>query len=346
LWFKLKEINIKKFSTMKQVIIYLATYLFFINMLCAQSETLIVFRHADDFNSSGDWDFGPYSYTLPDNSSVELPWIRLNEAGLERADLIGQNFTTWLSNDLNALPLGHVITRDPVSTESTQNPFSTIWPTIDQSVNTYVTDLPVSVTLFNDLNTILDDINNNGMSALFPQQNYSTLVCMTWQNLWGFDNNGTDTFDPGLFLGSIAPTTAFIDNLGKPSKAERMYVFKNFNNTNNRFDSLSVYDIQDNGTLSFVGSGNTLSNEVFIENSLLTITYPNPTTDDVMLTITDSALTNLSYSLIDIQGKVLSNVQITESDTQIRMQHLTTGMYILKLNQNNQALKTFKIIKK
>ena len=346
MWFKLKEINIKKFSTMKQVIIYLATYLFFINMLCAQSETLIVFRHADDFNSSGDWDFGPYSYTLPDNSSVELPWIRLNEAGLERADLIGQNFTTWLSNDLNALPLGHVITRDPVSTESTQNPFSTIWPTIDQSVNTYVTDLPVSVTLFNDLNTILDDINNNGMSALFPQQNYSTLVCMTWQNLWGFDNNGTDTFDPGLFLGSIAPTTAFIDNLGKPSKAERMYVFKNFNNTNNRFDSLSVYDIQDNGTLSFVGSGNTLSNEVFIENSLLTITYPNPTTDDVMLTITDSALTNLSYSLIDIQGKVLSNVQITESDTQIRMQHLTTGMYILKLNQNNQALKTFKIIKK
>jgi hypothetical protein len=331
---------------MKQVIIFLATYLFFINMLCAQSETLIVFRHADDFNSSGDWDFGPYSYMLPDNSSVELPWIRLNEAGLERADLIGQNFTTWLSNDLNALPLGHVITRDPVSTESTQNPFSTIWPTIDQSVNTYVTDLPVSVTLFNDLNTILDDINNNGMSALFPQQNYSTLVCMTWQNLWGFDNNGTDTFDPGLFLGSIAPTTAFIDNLGKPSKGERMYVFKNFNNTNNRFDSLSVYDIQDNGTLSFVGSDNTLSNEVFIENSLLTITYPNPTTDDVMLTITDRALTNLSYSLIDIQGKVLSNVQITESDTQIRMQHLTTGMYILKLNQNNQALKTFKIIKK
>ena len=341
----LKKLTLK-FSAMKQFIIYLATHLFFINMLCAQSETLIVFRHADDFNSFDDWNIGPYSYTLPDNSSVELPWIRLNVAGLERADLIGQNFATWLSNDLNALPLGHVITRDPVSTESTQNPFSTIWPTIDQSVNTYVTDLPVSVTLFNDLNTILDDIDNNGTSALFPEQNYSTLVCMTWQNLWGFDNNGTDTFDPGLFLGSIAPTTSFIDNLGKPSKAERMYVFKNFNNTNNRFDSLSVYDIQDNGTLSFVGSDNTLSNEVFIENSLLTITYPNPTTDDVMLTITDSALTNLSYSLIDIQGKVLSNVQITESDTQIRMQHLTTGMYILKLNQNNQALKTFKIIKK
>jgi hypothetical protein len=331
---------------MKKTIICLAIQGLFLNVLFAQNQSLIVFRHADDYNASADWNYGPHTYTLPDNSMLQIPWIRLNPDGLTRAGLIGQNFPNWLGVYLNAFPLGHVITRDPVSTESTQNPFSTIWPTIDQSVNAYVTDLPVSVALFTDLNTVLDDINNNGISALLPQQNYSTLVCMTWQNLWGFDNNDIDTFDPNLFLGSIAPNPEFIGALGKPTKAERVYVFTNFNNSNKRFDDLAVYNIQPDGTLLFVSNDSTLANEAFTENNFLIIIYPNPATEDVMLNITDIGITNLSYSLIDINGKAIVNVKITNVDTQIKMQHLSTGVYILKVNQNNQALKTFKIIKK
>ncbi|WP_375236309.1 T9SS type A sorting domain-containing protein [Winogradskyella sp.] len=90
----------------------------------------------------------------------------------------------------------------------------------------------------------------------------------------------------------------------------------------------------------------TLSNPELTTVNLKAVTYPNPTTDNVMLSITDSALTNISYLLIDVQGKVLSNGQVTLADTQIRMQHLATGMYVLKVYQNNKALKTFKIIKK
>ncbi|WP_257984528.1 T9SS type A sorting domain-containing protein [Psychroflexus sp. MES1-P1E] len=37
---------------------------------------------------------------------------------------------------------------------------------------------------------------------------------------------------------------------------------------------------------------------------------------------------------------------MTNGDTQINMQQLEMGMYIIKVSQNNQELKTFKIIKK
>ena len=68
--------------------------------------------------------------------------------------------------------------------------------------------------------------------------------------------------------------------------------------------------------------------------------------DELISKFKDSALDNLSYKLIDINGKAIANGSITNTDTQINMQSLALGMYILKVNQNNQELKTFKIIKK
>jgi hypothetical protein len=76
------------------------------------------------------------------------------------------------------------------------------------------------------------------------------------------------------------------------------------------------------------------------------VTYPNPTSDYVILKITDSALDNLSYKLFDITGKAISNGTITNGDTQIDMQLFAIGIYILKVNRHNQELKTFKVIKK
>jgi hypothetical protein len=90
----------------------------------------------------------------------------------------------------------------------------------------------------------------------------------------------------------------------------------------------------------------TLSNPELTTVNLSAVIYPNPTSDYVMLKISDTALYNLSYHLIDINGKAISNGSLTNGDTQINMQQLPVGMYILKVSQNNQELKTFKIIKK
>lgn len=89
-----------------------------------------------------------------------------------------------------------------------------------------------------------------------------------------------------------------------------------------------------------------LSNTDLTTIQLTAITYPNPTSNYVVLEITNADLTNLSYSLYDLQGRSVSKGIVNQSNTQINMQRLPTGMYVLRVNRNSQELKTFKIIKK
>jgi len=89
----------------------------------------------------------------------------------------------------------------------------------------------------------------------------------------------------------------------------------------------------------------TLSNPALTSVNLTAVTYPNPTKDFIILKITDSALNNLRYTLFDVNGKAIASGSITESSTQVQMKYLAIGAYILKVSQQNQSLKTFKIIK-
>jgi len=89
----------------------------------------------------------------------------------------------------------------------------------------------------------------------------------------------------------------------------------------------------------------TLSNAALTTVKLTATMYPNPTSDYVVLAISESNLIGISYVLYDLQGRAVSKGQTTQSNTQIEMQSFSTGTYLLKLNHNNQELKTFKIIK-
>ncbi|AUC75683.1 T9SS type A sorting domain-containing protein [Olleya sp. Bg11-27] len=90
----------------------------------------------------------------------------------------------------------------------------------------------------------------------------------------------------------------------------------------------------------------TLSNPELTTVKLSAVTYPNPTSDYVVLAIRDINLSDLSYALYDIQGRTVLKGLVSEETTQITMQDLEVATYILKLNQNNKELKSFKIIKK
>lgn len=218
-------------------------------------QLLVVIRHADDYNDSADWDRNPPPYVLPSGETLIIPWIRLTPDGLARAQLIGERFKDWLRMDLGGAPLGHVITHDPRPFDnSTTNPFSTIWPTINRALNPYVTELPVGVRWFTRVSDLVGDVRARGRPALFPAAGHSTVVCMTWQGMWGFDNNGIDTFDPNLFLGSVAPDPAFMRELGKPTKAERVYVFSDFNDATKRFTHVRIFRIRSDGVLELVDS--------------------------------------------------------------------------------------------
>ncbi len=83
--------------------------------------------------------------------------------------------------------------------------------------------------------------------------------------------------------------------------------------------------------------------------------YPNPTSDYLTLNIRDyvetslelpqSLYSQLSYQLIDTQGKLLRNEKITGDKTIIVMNNFVPAVYFVKLVQENKEVKIFKIIK-
>jgi hypothetical protein len=73
--------------------------------------------------------------------------------------------------------------------------------------------------------------------------------------------------------------------------------------------------------------------------------FPNPTSDFLTLKVQDYNNEALSYNLLDEQGKLVLNEQITTQDTQIAMSTLARGAYFINVLQANKKIQTFKIIK-
>jgi len=73
--------------------------------------------------------------------------------------------------------------------------------------------------------------------------------------------------------------------------------------------------------------------------------YPNPTTDYLTLRIDEFEISNLSFQLYDMSGKLLQSEKITGNQTSIVMSNLVPANYFVKVTQGNKEVKTFKIIK-
>jgi hypothetical protein len=75
--------------------------------------------------------------------------------------------------------------------------------------------------------------------------------------------------------------------------------------------------------------------------------FPNPTVDYVSINMEgyDSENGQRSYQLYDLQGRLLKQNTINQSETQVSLTDLSASLYILQLYVDNKVLKTFKIIK-
>ena len=72
--------------------------------------------------------------------------------------------------------------------------------------------------------------------------------------------------------------------------------------------------------------------------------FPNPAEDLLQLDIQN--FSGLNYKLYDIQGRQLSEATIDKKNTTINTSKYAKGMYLLViLNETNQKLKTYRIIK-
>lgn len=74
-------------------------------------------------------------------------------------------------------------------------------------------------------------------------------------------------------------------------------------------------------------------------------TFPNPTTDKLTLRVENSERINLTYELLDINGKLIESNKVEGSETYISMGHLAPSLYFLKISDGVKEVKTFKIIK-
>ncbi len=73
--------------------------------------------------------------------------------------------------------------------------------------------------------------------------------------------------------------------------------------------------------------------------------YPNPTSNFLQLKVESERIESLSYQLLDLQGKVIESKKVSSTTTTVAMENLPTATYFLRVTDNNQVVKTFKIIK-
>ena len=144
--------------------------------------------------------------------------------------------------------------------------------------------------------------------------------------------------------------------------AQNMYVKKNDN-------TQTVYSIQEVRKLTFT-SGNlvitpnsgtpdqiplndlryvsfqdyTVSVEEYKTDYSISL-YPNPVKDLLDLKIETGNLHNVSYQIFNMNGQLITHGDIHGNAAQIDMTLLPASLYMLKIMQNNEDLKTFKIVK-
>jgi hypothetical protein len=84
-----------------------------------------------------------------------------------------------------------------------------------------------------------------------------------------------------------------------------------------------------------------------IEPKIEIFIFPNPTTDFITINMEGLELgyVQRSYQLYDIQGRILKQNTISQTETQINLSYLSSSIYILQVYGDNEIIKTFKIIK-
>ncbi|MEO0468863.1 MAG: T9SS type A sorting domain-containing protein [Bacteroidota bacterium] len=73
--------------------------------------------------------------------------------------------------------------------------------------------------------------------------------------------------------------------------------------------------------------------------------YPNPTTDQLNLSVENFQAEQLKYRLTDLRGKLLLRKSIRTSQTLIPFKEQPAGAYFLHISLDNQPVQTFNIIK-
>ena len=86
--------------------------------------------------------------------------------------------------------------------------------------------------------------------------------------------------------------------------------------------------------------------ELIIKNEELKI-YPNPTSNNLNLLMEDTPKSELKLEVYTISGQLVSEKQLPafEKEHRINIQHLQSGVYLVKLVSDSQVVYSIKIVK-
>lgn len=72
--------------------------------------------------------------------------------------------------------------------------------------------------------------------------------------------------------------------------------------------------------------------------------FPNPASDFLILSIDKNEVTDFSYKLLDMNGRLLFTQKIRDRETTIPVGSLSPSIYILNIMEANRIIKTYKIL--
>jgi hypothetical protein len=87
-----------------------------------------------------------------------------------------------------------------------------------------------------------------------------------------------------------------------------------------------------------------LEDEAYTKEISCTV-FPNPTATTVNLRIENRSLENMSFHLYDLNGKLLRYQKINQTETILSTEDLLPSIYLLRVRDGNQELKTFRLVK-
>jgi hypothetical protein len=83
-----------------------------------------------------------------------------------------------------------------------------------------------------------------------------------------------------------------------------------------------------------------------VQNLGFTVTAsPNPTNDFITIKVENGNSKKISFALFDVNGKLITNGNILNSEAEISFISLNPATYILKILRNGKEIKTVKIVK-
>lgn len=81
------------------------------------------------------------------------------------------------------------------------------------------------------------------------------------------------------------------------------------------------------------------------ENGPIINVYPNLSSDFVFLSVLNMNIENMTYALYDVQGKLIEKQKVVMNQTSISLVDFANAIYLIRVFNNDNEVKSFKIIK-